>query len=175
MIWFTADYHLGHKNIIKYCERPFKNVKEMDKTIIRNHNSRVKPNDTVYFLGDFCFRNTNKDRKAERYIKKLNGRFVFIRGNHDNNNSLKTRLYACIINMGNMSIFLVHNPINYMKNYHMTFHGHVHGLWKFKYEKDNHPLVNVGVDVWNFMPVTFNEIMKEFQRWKKIENQYLKK
>jgi len=56
--WFTADFHLGHANIIKYCERPFRNVLEMNRTIIKKHNERVKKDDIVYFLGDFCFRNS---------------------------------------------------------------------------------------------------------------------
>ena len=56
--WFSSDYHLGHANIIKYCERPFVDVEEMSATIIKNHNQRVKKEDTVFFLGDFCFRNS---------------------------------------------------------------------------------------------------------------------
>ena len=71
--WFTADYHLGHANIIKYCNRPFKSLEHMNSEIIRRHNSRVKPNDTVFFLGDFCFKNSKNrgegiNLKAEHWI-----------------------------------------------------------------------------------------------------------
>ena len=53
-VWFTADFHLGHKNIIRYCNRPFDTVEEMNRTIIDRLNSLVKTNDILYFLGDFC-------------------------------------------------------------------------------------------------------------------------
>ena len=55
MIYFTSDWHLGHANIIKYCERPFKSVSDMDRILIQNYNEIVDQDDTVYFLGDFCF------------------------------------------------------------------------------------------------------------------------
>ena len=66
--WFTADLHLGHFNIIKYTGRPFKSLKEMNETLIRNWNARVKPEDTVFNVGDFCFKNTKGGKKGELYI-----------------------------------------------------------------------------------------------------------
>ena len=63
--WFTADTHLGHQNIIKYCNRPFKTLDEMDTAIIRNWNERVDPDDTVLVLGDFCFRNSPGGKQGE--------------------------------------------------------------------------------------------------------------
>lgn len=56
MIWFTSDYHLSHQNIINYCNRPFANVIEMNTIILNNLESKVKPGDTLYFLGDLSFR-----------------------------------------------------------------------------------------------------------------------
>ena len=56
MIYFISDTHFGHKNIVSYCKRPFIDTHEMNKTIIDNINSVVKPSDTLYFLGDFCHR-----------------------------------------------------------------------------------------------------------------------
>jgi hypothetical protein len=53
-IWFTADFHFGHSNIIRYCNRAFRNVEEMDQTILERLNASVKANDILYFLGDFC-------------------------------------------------------------------------------------------------------------------------
>jgi calcineurin-like phosphoesterase family protein len=58
VIYFTADLHLGHANIINHCDRPFSSVEEMDEHLINAWNSRVRPNDTVYIIGDLIFRST---------------------------------------------------------------------------------------------------------------------
>ena len=167
--WFTSDYHFGHANIIKYCERPFKDVHHMDSVLVKRHNERVKPDDTVYFLGDFCFRNTKGGKegegalnKAEYYQSLLNGHFVFIRGNHDNNNSLNTKIKHLVIEMGGKDIFLVHDPTNANREYQLNLVGHVHGAWKTKVLNgwSESVMVNVGVDVWNFYPVSFQEVLK---------------
>lgn len=164
--WFTSDYHLGHANIIKYCGRPFKDVEHMNQRIIANHNSRVKPEDTVFFLGDFCFRNTKGGKegegeidKADSYLKQLNGKFVFIRGNHDNNNSLKTCIKNAVIEYGGKEIFLCHDPADADTKFRLVFCGHVHEAWKSVKTKNGCNIVNVGVDVWNFMPVKFDELI----------------
>lgn len=174
--WFTSDYHLGHDNIRKYCKRPFKDLYHMDSTIIKNHNERVKSEDTIYFLGDFCFRNTKggkdgegTEKKAEEYIRQLNGRFVFIRGNHDHNNSLNTKIHGIIIEMANKYFYLVHRPEDYEPSFNINLVGHVHESWKFKQLKDGTLLYNVGCDVHNFRPVSFNEIMKNIEEFKKSE------
>jgi calcineurin-like phosphoesterase family protein len=52
--WFTADFHLGHKNIIRYCNRPFDSVEAMNCAILERMNSAVKAHDVLYFLGEFC-------------------------------------------------------------------------------------------------------------------------
>jgi len=176
--WFTADYHLGHENIIKYCNRPFKDVNDMNETIIRNHNEKVKEDDIVFFIGDFCFRNSPGGKKGEgvlhkatHYINQLNGHIVFIKGNHDRNNSLKTIIEKVIIQYGNHNICLVHNPIHASKDHEFNFVGHVHERWSFqKIEVPCSPsyyLINVGVDVNNFRPVSFEDIMKNFSKWRR--------
>lgn len=78
--YITADTHFGHKNILKYCNRPFTTIEEMDDTIIDNWNSIVTPQDIVYHVGDFAFGDIITIGK---YIKKLNGNIIFIEGNHD--------------------------------------------------------------------------------------------
>ena len=175
--WFTADYHLNHENIIKYCNRPFKTLEHMNNTIIKNHNARVKPEDWVFFLGDFCFKNSlggkkgeGLPQKAEYFIKQLNGNFIFIKGNHDRNNSLKTIVEKVIIRYGGKRICLVHNPIHIDNRFDINFVGHVHNKWKFKRIKMGEGFtdaINVGVDVNNFMPVSFEELIKKYNNWKK--------
>ena len=83
-IFFTSDNHFGHGNIIKYCERPFSSVTEMDAEMIRRWNHAVKENDIVYHLGDFTLLNA---KKAAEYFLQLNGK-IRILGNtwhHDKN------------------------------------------------------------------------------------------
>jgi len=78
--WFTADTHFGHANIIKYCERPFSSLEEMDETLIENWNNAVKPNDTIYHLGDFSL----AGKEAARvYFLRLNGNIFIVPGGHD--------------------------------------------------------------------------------------------
>ncbi len=79
-IYFGSDYHLGHDNIRKYCNRPFDNVWKMDEAIIKNHNAVVKPDDHFYHLGDFAWSNKGK---AIEYLRQLNGKKFFLAGNHD--------------------------------------------------------------------------------------------
>ena len=172
--WFTSDYHLGHANIIQHCERPFKDLKEMEDTIIKNHNSRVKPEDTVFFLGDFCFTNSSGGKEGEgegihakKYMERLNGNFVFVGGNHDRKNSLKTCIQGIFINLGGEEMYLTHKPSNFIDKVNVNLVGHVHEKWKSKMT-DSNILINVGVDVWGFKPIDIQEIMQEVNKCHKI-------
>ncbi len=78
MNFFISDTHFGHANIIKYCNRPFVDAREMDKILIDNWNSTVSKKDTVYHLGDFSFK-----APPSHFSKKLNGHKILIQGNHD--------------------------------------------------------------------------------------------
>ncbi|MBN1673114.1 MAG: metallophosphoesterase [Kiritimatiellae bacterium] len=80
MHFFTADEHYGHKNIIRYCRRPFASVEEMDSELIRRHNEVVSDEDTVIHAGDFVFRGK---REARVYVAELKGSHIFLRGSHD--------------------------------------------------------------------------------------------
>ncbi|MHC4647877.1 MAG: metallophosphoesterase family protein [Planctomycetota bacterium] len=77
MIYFTADTHFGHENIIRYCTRPFESAEHMDRELMHYWNCRVEPDDTVYHLGDFTLAN---EHQARDYFHQLNGR-IFILGN----------------------------------------------------------------------------------------------
>ena len=79
MIFYTSDLHFGHANAIKFDERPFTDVDDMADGMIHNWNSRVGKNDTVYILGDFCF----KLKDPEPILARLKGHKRLILGNHD--------------------------------------------------------------------------------------------
>ena len=75
--WFTADLHLGHRNIIDYCHRPFTDVDAMNRALIDNWNETVTENDTVWILGDFAL-----GRIAETLplVAELSGRRILLAG-----------------------------------------------------------------------------------------------
>jgi calcineurin-like phosphoesterase family protein len=79
--FFTSDLHLGHKNIIKYCARPWASVAEMDEALIENWNAVVEPGDEVWDLGDVAF--CAKPARVFELLRRLNGRHHLILGNHD--------------------------------------------------------------------------------------------
>ena len=79
MIYFTSDAHLSHEKVIKYDKRPFNCVSEMEKYFITMWNSIVKPEDTVYHVGDFFW----GYKTAVRVAAQLRGNIICIKGNHD--------------------------------------------------------------------------------------------
>lgn len=87
MIWFWADPHLGHENIIRYCRRPFlkdgePDIEAHDRTLIENFNARVAPDDEVWIVGDFCWWHLDPER-VRAYYRQLNGYKHLVIGNHD--------------------------------------------------------------------------------------------
>ena len=81
-IWFISDLHLGHRNVIKFCNRPYSNEKEMGISLIQNWNDVVNENDIVFVLGDtFWF---NDSHSIKRVLSQLKGKDIYILpGNHD--------------------------------------------------------------------------------------------
>ena len=82
MIFFTADQHYAHRNIIKYCNRPYSSIQEMDEALIFNHNSVVGEKDTVIHAGDFTLMKKREDVQR-KYVRRLNGKHIFLNGSHD--------------------------------------------------------------------------------------------
>jgi len=175
-IWFTSDFHINHYNIIRYTNRPFKTLEEMNNTIIKKFNERVKEDDQVFFLGDFIFRSGSGRGEGEKdkpgyFQKQLNCKnIIYIGGNHDKNNSLKTPIQNLVIKHGGKRIFLVHNPEFCNVNYDFCICGHVHNKWQFKRIKRNENFIdccNVSIEQWNYYPVNINEINQAYSIWLK--------
>jgi len=162
--WVTADYHFNHTNIIKYCNRPFKNVDEMNETIIKRHNELVSTDDVVYFVGDFCFHSLPGE-----WIRRLNGTFVFILGNHDG--SIRSKIESMDIRYRNQLIHLTHEPMN-ARCECINFVGHVHEKWTFKNNQINTILINIGVDVWDFKPVKISQALDNYKIWEKFGDRH---
>ena len=153
-----------HKNIIKYCKRPFSSIEEMNEILIQNWNSCVKKNDRIFVLGDFCL--AGKDKVIE-IGKRLNGRKTLILGNHDSA-SIKTYYEAGFEAVSKYPLFvhdclLSHEPIKPIKDIFgvtqvFNIHGHLHGKPVKALEGDYGELkwfVDVGVDSVGFKPILF--------------------
>lgn len=165
--WFTADTHFGHTNIIKYCNRPFKDVVEMNETIISNWNNFVKKGDLVYHLGDFCF--GRNDLEFDMYFKRLNGLIIFIKGNHDKLAwKNRDKFYAFSdsyreIEIQGQEITLNHYAqIVWNKKHHNAWclcgHSHYNLGATTKHGIEIGKILDVGVDGNNFTPYNFEEI-----------------
>lgn len=160
--WFTGDTHFGHTNIIKYANRPFSTVEEMDEVLIENWNKKVGIHDVVYHLGDFSMKDPGL------YIKRLHGKIILILGNHDYKRIKPLRRYIndiremSTIQVGGEDITLCHYAMRvWNKSHFNTWHlyGHSHG----KLPPVGKSL-DVGVDVMNYAPVnleTLKDIMEE--------------
>jgi len=81
MIYFTADNHFYHGNIIGSCDRPFANVNEMNKAMIDNWNSLITNNDEVYILGDFAYKASGNE--VNYILSNLKGKKYLVKGNHE--------------------------------------------------------------------------------------------
>lgn len=84
-IWYTADTHFGHENVIHFCDRPFKSASHMDSIMLENMWKVVKPDDDLRIIGDFAFGASANDAA---YLKQIfdqlpGARKHLIVGNHD--------------------------------------------------------------------------------------------
>jgi calcineurin-like phosphoesterase family protein len=161
MIWFTADEHYGHKNIIAYCKRPFKDVSEMDGAIIAKHNEVVKDDDEVWHIGDF----TLGDSMAyTNYARRLKGKLHhYIFGSHDK--WMESVLggkdkvpYLRELNIEGIHITLCHYAMRrWPRSHHGSWqlYGHSHGELPPEGRQ-----YDVGVDNNNFYPVSFEKLKK---------------
>lgn len=167
MIYYIADMHFGHANIIRHCGRPFDSVEEMDEAIIHNWNARVNANDDVYIVGDFSY--ISKD--AAEVAKRLKGRKTLIVGNHDLKNLKNSDFCACFeriekllrIRDNGRDVVLCHYPIvewdGYFRGaYHV--YGHIHNARNnaFIVMRELDRAYNAGVDITGFRPVTLDEL-----------------
>lgn len=165
-IWLVSDTHLHHSNIIKYCDRPFKDAEEMDKVIIENWNKYVSPGDTVYHLGDVMLA---RKELLEITIPKLNGNKILIRGNHDRDISDIRfmlagfdKVYRDPLPLPEHGIILSHYPIVSESGF-FNVHGHTHNSDPFLiylfYRNETHKCISV--EMTDYKPISIESLMEE--------------
>lgn len=181
--FFTSDYHFGHQNIIKYCNRPWHSAYEMDHDLKKLWNETVQPHDEVYFLGDFAM---NKIFVA-KFLPELNGEKVLIAGNHDacfkevyglSPTYTKTQYYLdagfkavlrdLLIPVGKKVVLLNHFPYQQTKAEDARFQELRpidHGLWLLHGHRHSTPeerlgvgQLDIGCDAWGYKPVSEKQI-----------------
>ena len=171
--YIISDTHYYHSNIIKYCNRPFKDVNDMNEAIINNWNSIVKADDIVYHLGDFFL---GSKFTLESIVSRLNGQIYLIKGNHDR---LTTKSYedcgiivlkGAPVILDEYKVMLSHKPLpnSMIKKGYINIHGHIHDK-KLEdiydnelFSKDKH--INVSCDVIDFMPILIEDLIKEVSK-----------
>ena len=180
-IYFCSDSHFFHENILKYCNRPFGSVEEMNEALVANWNSVVKPDDHVYHLGDFCFGNVEKWNWCLE-PGRLNGHIHLILGNHDpdrvfRDGTLIERFdsidFQKILIIEGWTVILNHFPFaSFSNNYDhkvMALSGHTH-VGQLSSAVESYDTLNtiykpnqydVGVDNNNFTPVSWVEVKKK--------------
>ena len=175
IFYFISDTHFGHENVIRFCDRPFKNAQEMNAALINNWNSRVKEHDTVYILGDMFFRCD----KPEEILKQLKGKKHLVIGNHDSSWMNKVDMNKYFLSVSNMleindgkrNITLCHYPMLTWKHAMRSYmiHGHIHNntnadFFPLLIERDN--VLNASVEINGYMPVTFEELLGNNRQFK---------
>lgn len=162
-VWFTADMHLGHANIIRYSHRPFTTVAQMDEYLIAEWNKVVGNDHIVYHVGDFTLGTRSA---ALQYLERLNGVIRIIPGSHDawipENVTWMANRYEilpalCEVEIGGRLVVMCHYameswPLSHYGSVHV--YGHHHGRMK----DGNKRRMDVGVDPNNFRPVHCNEV-----------------
>jgi len=173
-LWFTSDTHFGHENIIQYCNRPFASVQEMDEKLIENWNHTVKPDETIYHLGDFTLAGGDT---ARVYFQRLDGKINVVPGGHDwkwlreeeyysrsgHRVTILPPLHTIKVPHPDQDapqhVVLCHYAMRvWDRSHYGSWHlyGHSHGNLP--------PLENsldVGVDNWGYQPLSLKKIEKE--------------
>lgn len=172
--WFTSDFHLGHANVIKFDNRPFDSIKDMDDSIIDNINSVVKPKDTLYFLGDFCYWKMSSLQYANSltaYRRRIAcNNIIYIYGNHDkelrsniqlqryNFKEFHTLLETKICGQ---DISLCHYSMEVWDKAHhgaWCLFGHSHGSLP---DDPNALKIDVGINCHGYYPLHFEEVKQK--------------
>lgn len=159
MRWFIADTHFNHANVIIYDNRPFNDVIDMENEIVRLWNARVKPDDTVYHLGDFAF---GVIEMQKRVFDRLNGIKILIRGNHDGSENRAKKVgwdFVCdgiFVALGGLNVCLCHDPSMVPENI-MLLHGHTHK------RADRPNRICLSCNLWQYSPVSEKTIINKLK------------
>ena len=164
-VYFTADHHFGHRNIIRFCSRPFSSSDEMGDEMVKRWNASVSNDDDVYILGDFAW-SMGRGRLRELF-SALAGRKHLILGNHDRADALDLPWSSDPANyrridVDGRTVILSHYGLRVwekMRYGAIHLYGHSHGNLPGFRNDSGGGCCDVGVDCWNFAPVCFDDVV----------------
>jgi calcineurin-like phosphoesterase family protein len=159
-IFFTSDTHFGHGGALGLYRRPFASVPEMNAAIVERWNATVGPDDVVWHLGDFAIR--QKPATVAELLGQLRGHKHLLTGNNDPPDTVALDDWESVqpyaeLTLDGVSLVLCHYPFRSWRGMgkgSVNLHGHCHGRLKPQPRQ-----FDCGVDVWDFRPVTLNEIL----------------
>ena len=175
MVYCIADPHFGHEKVLRLCNRPFETIEQMNETLIYNWNRRVTGSDNIYIVGDMFFRCED----PESILMRLHGKKHLLVGNHDSSwmGKIKLEKYfksvelMAITSTGTHAVTLCHYPLLSWKHARTSYmiHGHIHAntdmdFWPLLLAREN--VLNAGVDLNGFQPVTLEELIENNRRFK---------
>lgn len=141
MTRYISDLHFGHRNIIRYDNRPFSSVDEMDEAMTELWNETVSPKDTTYILGDICWNTNYEAWKAA--LSRLNGTKFVVKGNHDRHDYLNRLMrdgvikdweHQMVVDDGSRKVVLNHSPMPVFVNMHDPRYNHLYGHVHISYD-----------------------------------------
>lgn len=167
-VWLMSDTHFDHTNIIKYCDRPFKSVEEMNEVILRNWYDTIASDDIVYFLGDMAF---GRGSMTPRWwASQLCGKIIWVKGSHDKGirpSSVIPGIERVVLNefivCGGIEFMLVHDTFDAIVNgwHEWIIHGHNHDNRPHIDNRFGHRRVNVSVEVIDYKPISLAQVVRE--------------
>jgi calcineurin-like phosphoesterase family protein len=160
-IFFTSDTHFGHGGARALYRRPFDSIAAMDEAMVARWNAVVAPTDTVWHLGDFAIKQS-AERVAD-LLARLNGAKHLVTGNNDPPTTTEqpgwtSRQPYAELEIEGTTLVLCHYAFRTWRDMGkgaLNLHGHSHGRLKPQPRQ-----VDVGVDVWDFHPVTLAQILR---------------
>lgn len=165
--YFCSDHHLFHDKIIEFERTQFRSIEEHNQFILDKHNSIVKLEDTVYFLGDVCLSVTNEQNYD--ILLKFNGHKRLILGNHETPSRIKLydkyfekiSAYHTLHNRNGREsqVILSHIPVHPSQledRFEINIHGHLHSN-----SLNDSRYFCVSMEQIDYTPITLTEILKK--------------
>lgn len=172
---FYSDPHFGHANILKYCDRPFATIEEMNAVFVDNYNDLIGTGDTVVWMGDCFFK--GDDTRYSHMLSEMAGTKILLLGNHDGSSERMAKLgfdlvlHEAIMHIGGRICRLNHFPYAAHSEYEkpdkfkelrplrapgeILLHGHSHNKLATRVRENQ---IDLGVDAWGYKPALYKEV-----------------